>query len=137
MTTRAHQINLKRFVNRLRTLSASARNLLPIHRPISSNSSMNSGSIKSNWRSRMKNSNGRRRKYPIYITNSKTSMSSLPCGYLTHQRRKGIITEANLTAVALLATDKSSLLRSAFSSFILPGRENVLFNRQEKSGRDR
>ena len=56
-----------------------------------------------------------------------------PCGYLT-LNTKGIITEANLTAVALLATEKSSLLRSAFSSFILPGWENVYLTARKKAG---
>ena len=56
-----------------------------------------------------------------------------PCGYLT-LNTKGIITEANLTAVALLATDKSSLLLSAFSSFILPGWENVFLTARKKAG---
>ena len=56
-----------------------------------------------------------------------------PCGYLT-LNAKGIITDANLTAVALLATDKSSLLRSTFSSFIIPGWENAYLTARQKTG---
>ena len=56
-----------------------------------------------------------------------------PCGYLTINYA-GIITDANLTAVALLATDKSSLLRSAFSSFIYAGWENFYLIARKKAG---
>lgn len=40
-----------------------------------------------------------------------------PCGYLT-LNSKGIITRANLTAVSLLGTSRSILLRSSLISFI-------------------
>lgn len=56
-----------------------------------------------------------------------------PCGYLT-LNAKGIITDANLTAVKLLGMNKSRLLRSAFSSFIYPGWEDFYFETRKKAG---
>ena len=54
-----------------------------------------------------------------------------PCGYLT-LNAKGIITDANLTAVALLAADRGNLLRSTFSSFIRPGWEDIYLTARQK-----
>ncbi len=55
-----------------------------------------------------------------------------PCGYLT-LNPKGIITRANLTAVSLLYTDKSSLYRSALSSHIATGWETTFLNTRREA----